>query len=82
MTQVHEIFLKGVSASFFPNKFDVHVGFEKESVETDQGSVTDWVAAYARVDIGYNSLLITQAQYEEVEEAYSDKIGELLWVLT
>lgn len=88
MNEIHEVEIENVEASFLASPCSIILGAEKQSVlrvcEETLASFTDveWQIVYARAVIDGVSFIMPQDLYDEVDDRYSDTIGDKLWLLT
>lgn len=89
MTKAYEVELNKITASFLPFPFDAVFGFEiLNTVVVEGGETTDaltdveWGVTYCRISIDDHWSFLCSSLYEQIEENYSDLIGEKLWTLT
>lgn len=89
MNEAFEVELVGLSASFISTTFDLVLGLEKQTtVKVDEtGSLTgftdiEWQIVYSRVLVADRWYFLPQSLYDEIDDQYSDLIGDKLWSLT
>lgn len=89
MNEAYEIELTGVTASFITEPFDLVLGVEKlvvmkvpPEVGVEGSTDIEWQIVYARVLVEDRWFFLPQQDYDEIDHAHGDLIGEKLWVLT
>ena len=89
MNEAYEVELKQIQASFIASPVDIVLGIEKQITLTVDQSETlqgftdvEWQIVYARVLLEDRWFFLPQTLYDEIDDVYGDKIGELLYRLT
>lgn len=89
MNEAFEVELVDLSASFISTTFNLVLGLEKQMTIQVEGSerlngFTDieWQIVYSRVLVDDRWYFLPQDMYDEIDDKYSDLIGDKLWTLT
>lgn len=88
MNEAYEVELFSLTASFMASPFDLVLGVERLSTlkvdESEMPGFTDveWQVVYQRVLDGDHWYFLPHTMFHEIEELYSDQIGDKLWQLT
>lgn len=89
MNEAYEVELSNITASFIASPFNLMLGVERqttlvvdESENVSGFTDVEWQVIYARAQIDGQWYFLPQDQYDQIDGAYSDLIGDKLWELT
>lgn len=89
MNEAFEVELTQIKTTFLASPTDLIIGVEKQStlvVENDhtiQGFTdVEWQVMYCRVLVEDRWYFLPQDLYDEIDDAYGDVVGDMLWKLT